>query len=73
MVQKVETGGELELYAWDPNKQEAAPIMVKDSPVPEKLKAINNGEEHFVQEDFLLKNLNPQQGRDFLQNWQCMH
>ena len=58
-VQKVETGGELELYAWDPNKQEAAPIMAKDSPVPEKLKAINNEEEYFVQEDFLFEELEP--------------
>lgn len=58
--QNISTGGELELYVWDPSRQEAAPIMAKESPVPARLEALNNGEDHFVREDPFFEELEPE-------------
>lgn len=42
-LQGVETGGELEMYVWDPIEKNDAPVMGSNSSVPQMLETINMG------------------------------
>ncbi|MFZ2206324.1 MAG: hypothetical protein WA061_06725 [Microgenomates group bacterium] len=55
----VETGAELEMFVWNPATNDGAPIMGEASSVPKTLKAINNGDIHFEEEDTLFEELHP--------------
>lgn len=58
-LQETQSGGELEIYAWDPTVGKAAPIMGKDSPVSEKLQRINGNGREFQPEEILFESLSP--------------
>ncbi len=57
-LQGVETGGEFEMYVWDPGNQTEAPVMAPNSSVPNTLEEANNGA-HFEAEDPIFEELDP--------------
>ncbi|OGM20035.1 hypothetical protein A2863_02455 [Candidatus Woesebacteria bacterium RIFCSPHIGHO2_01_FULL_38_9b] len=55
-LEEIQTGAEFEMFAWDPIKSEAAPIMAHDSPFPYWLEKRNNGN-GFIEEDTIFPEL----------------
>ena len=49
---EIESGGELEIYGWDPEKEDITGLMGPESQIPQRLEAINNSV-GFVEEDKL--------------------